>query len=192
LCSRRRRRCRMYGTRRNCRRGRGSGRRRMANMRCWNRKCRPHGRCWNDDSGRRNRGRSGRRMHCRYCWYRCSLWTGRRSSYAHRCLLLANRIQNVTRPGNIGEIDLGLDLIAINAAGARVLGRSLGFAGSTQVSADLLRLMLFHGTGVRLLLSDAYFRKCVENRFALNFQLPGQIVNSNLGHPPFLSSGLFR
>jgi hypothetical protein len=43
---------------------------------------------------------------------------------------------------------------------------------------------------MRLLLGDAYFRKYVENSFAFDFQLPGQIVNSNLAHPLFLSSGL--
>jgi hypothetical protein len=104
--------------------------------------------------------------------------------------LLADGIQNIAWPGNIGEIDLGLNLIAVNASGARHLRRGLRFAGAAQVSAHFHRLMLFHGTGVRLLLSDAYFGKCVENRFAFDFQLPGQIVNSNLAHPPFLSSGL--
>ncbi len=73
-----------------------------------------------------------------------------------------------------------------------MLRSALRFAGPTQVGADLLRFMLFNGTGVRLLFSDAYFRKCVENRFAFDFQLPGQIVNSNLAHPPFLSSALSR
>ena len=116
----------------------------------------------------------------------------RRSSRGHRGLLLTNGIQNVAGPGNIGKIDLGFDLIHFNAAGARVPGRGLRFALSAQVGAHLLRFVLFHGTGVRFLLSNAYFRKCVENRFAFDFQLPGQIVNSNLAHPPFLSSGLSR
>jgi hypothetical protein len=65
-------------------------------------------------------------------------------------------------------------------------------AGGAQVGSHLLCFVLFHGTGVRLLLSDAYFGKCVENRFAFDFQLPGQIVDSNLAHPLFLSSGLSR
>jgi hypothetical protein len=106
--------------------------------------------------------------------------------------LLTNGIQNVAWPGNIGEIDLGLNLIAINAGGTQVFRGGLRFAGSAQIKAHLLRFVLFHGAGVRLLLSDAYFRKRIENRFAFNFQLPGQIVNSNLAHPPFLSSGLSR
>jgi len=66
-----------------------------------------------------------------------------------------------------------------------MLRSALRFAGPAQISADLLRFVLFNGTGVRLLFSDAYFRKCIENSFAFDFQLPGQIVNSNLAHPPF-------
>jgi hypothetical protein len=116
----------------------------------------------------------------------------RGSSYTDRSLLLSNGIQNVARPGNVREINLGSNLIAIHTARARMLGRGLGFTGRPQVDAQLLRFVLFHGTGVRLLFSDAYFRKCVENRFAFDFQLPSQIVNSNLAHPPFLSSGLSR
>jgi hypothetical protein len=107
-------------------------------------------------------------------------------------VLLANGIQNVARPGNMREVDLGLNSIAIDAAGASVPGSALCFARPAQVRAHLLRFVLFHGTGVRLLLRDAYFRKCVENSFAFDFQLPGQIVNSNLAHPPFLSSVLSR
>jgi hypothetical protein len=106
--------------------------------------------------------------------------------------LLADSIENITWPGNIGEIDLGLNLIAIDAAGARLLRSSLCFAGGAQIGAHLLRFVLFNGTGMRFLLSNAHFRKCVENRFAFDFQLPSQIVNSNLAHPPFLSSGLSR
>jgi hypothetical protein len=106
--------------------------------------------------------------------------------------LLADGIQNVAWPGNIGEIDLGLNLVAVNAGRASVPCGCLRFTGAAQIGAHFLRLVFFHGTGVRLLLSDAYFRKCVENRFAFNFQLPGQVVDSNLAHPPFLPSGLSR
>jgi hypothetical protein len=41
-----------------------------------------------------------------------------------------------------------------------------------------------------LLLSDSNLRKHVENRFTFNFQLPCQIVNSNLAHPPSLASAV--
>ncbi len=43
-----------------------------------------------------------------------------------------------------------------------------------------------------LLLRDSNLLKYVENGFAFDFQLPSQIVDSNLAHPPFPSSGLFR
>ena len=56
------------------------------------------------------------------------------------------------------------------------------------MGAHFLRFMVFQRTGVRLLLGDAYFRKYIEDRFAFYFQLPGQIVDSNLTHPLFLSS----
>jgi len=39
-----------------------------------------------------------------------------------------------------------------------MLRSALRFAGPAQISADLLRFVLFNGTGVRLLFSDAYFR----------------------------------
>ncbi len=199
LCHRRRyRRCLRGWSRHWDRWGRCSRHSWLHNWRRRSGKRRPYGRLRNNDPRRRRRGRNRRRS---WSFHRRNRWccrrsrggrTDRRSSHTHGSLLLANGIQNVARSGNIGEIDLGLNLIAIGAAGTRRPGSRLRFAGSAQVGAHLLRLMLFHGTGVRLLLSDPYFRKCVENRFAFDFQLPGQIVNSNLAHPPFLSSGLSR
>ena len=56
------------------------------------------------------------------------------------------------------------------------------------MGTHLLSFMVFQRTGVRLFFGDAHFRKYVENRFAFYFQLPGQIVDSNLTHPLFLSS----
>jgi hypothetical protein len=106
--------------------------------------------------------------------------------------LLADGIQHVAGPGNIRKIDLGLNLARIHTARPRRLRCRLRFIGATQVGAHFFGLMFFHGTRVRLLFRDADRRKCVENRFAFDFQLPGQIVNSNLAHPPFLFSGLPR
>ena len=40
---------------------------------------------------------------------------------------------------------------------------------------------------MRLLFRDSHLWKRVKNFFALNFQFPGQIVDSNL-HPPLVSS----
>jgi len=47
--------------------------------------------------------------------------------------------------------------------------------------------MLFKRTGMRLLLSHPDDREHVENGFAFNFQLPCEIVDSNLTHPAFLT-----
>jgi hypothetical protein len=54
------------------------------------------------------------------------------------------------------------------------------------VGPHFLRLMILERTGVRLLLSDSNFGENIKNGLAFNFQLPGQIVDSNLTHPPFL------
>jgi hypothetical protein len=40
------------------------------------------------------------------------------------------------------------------------------------------------------LLGHANVRQCVENGFALDFQFPGKIVDSNLTHPAFRISAL--
>jgi hypothetical protein len=98
-------------------------------------------------------------------------------------LLLANGIQNISRPGDIREVDFGLDLI--RTAGTRRFGNSLGFTrGRAKMSAHFLRFVVLERTGVRFLLGDPDFVKNIENRFAFNFQFPGQIVDSNLAHPP--------
>jgi len=48
------------------------------------------------------------------------------------------------------------------------------------------RLMVLEGTGVRFFLGNSNFGENVKNGLAFDFQLPGQIVDSNLTHPPFL------
>src|SRR5580704_6333986 len=64
-------------------------------------------------------------------------------------------------------------------ASARVLG------GRFETRPDFVSLKIFHRAGMRLFLSDADLDQHVENRLALDFQFPGQIVDSNLAHPPF-------
>lgn len=98
-------------------------------------------------------------------------------------MLLADGIQNIARPGNIGEVDLSLDLV--RAAGARRLRGSLRFSGGlAKVGAHFLRFVLFNRTGMRLLLGDPDQFKNIEKSFAFDFQFPRQIVDSNLAHPP--------
>jgi hypothetical protein len=105
-------------------------------------------------------------------------------------LLADDRLQDIARLGNMRKIDLGLDFVSISPAGPRGSARGLGFAGGAEVCAHLHRLVLFKGTGMSLLLRDPNLWKYVENRFAFDFQLPCQIVDSNLAHPPFLSPRL--
>ena len=50
----------------------------------------------------------------------------------------------------------------------------------------LFRFMFLERTGMGLLLCHPDDGKRVENGFAFNFQLPGEIVDSNLTHPAFL------
>ena len=52
----------------------------------------------------------------------------------------------------------------------------------TKMLANQLRFVLFQRTGVRLLLGNAHRRQRVKNFLALDFQLTGQIIDSNL-HP---------
>ena len=88
------------------------------------------------------------------------------------------------------QIDFGFDLVAFGAHAACGSARSLRLFG-LEIRANLDRFVVFNRTGMSLLLGDSHFRKCIENSFALDFQFPGQIVDSNL-HPPFLSSELSR
>jgi hypothetical protein len=86
----------------------------------------------------------------------------------------------------VRQIDLGLDGIRFRA------GRR-GFRGSmlsvtTKMTAHALRFIKLKRTRVGLLLRDAHFGKDVKNLLALDFQFPGQIVDSNLTHPPSVSS----
>jgi hypothetical protein len=85
------------------------------------------------------------------------------------------------------KVDLGLDFLRFAASRPRSPARGLGLATSAEMRSDLLRFVVFKRTGVALFLGDSNFRKHIENRFALDFQLPRQVVDSNLAHPPFPS-----
>jgi hypothetical protein len=100
-------------------------------------------------------------------------------------LLFTDGVQHIARAGNLRKIDLGLDFVALGAAGSRRLCRT---GRLTSVRAEMRPhfdgLVIFNGTGVGLLLGDPDFSKHVEDRLAFNFQFSGQIVDSNLAHPP--------
>ena len=90
------------------------------------------------------------------------------------------------------KIDLGLDPLSFGATRTRSLTRALRLANRAEVFSHPDRFMVFNGAGMSLFLGDSDFRKYIENSFTLNFQLPCQIVDSNLAHPLFLSSTLSR
>lgn len=53
---------------------------------------------------------------------------------------------------------------------------------STQAAPHQQSLIVFQRAGMRLLLRDAQFRKHFDNRVGLDFQLPGQLVDTNFAH----------
>jgi hypothetical protein len=92
----------------------------------------------------------------------------------------------------MGEINLGLDLIAPGSAETSCLrgGRTIP-GGSTKMRPHLLRFMIFERAGVSFLFGDSHHGKHIENCFTFNFKLPGQIIDSNLAHSPVGSSNRF-
>ena len=58
------------------------------------------------------------------------------------------------------------------------------------MGSHLLRFVLLDRTGVRLLFGHPDERERVKNSLALDFQFPGEIVDSNLTHPAFLFPAL--
>ena len=60
------------------------------------------------------------------------------------------------------------------------------------MGADFLRFVVFERTGMGFFLSDPDYGERIKDCFALDFQLSGQVVNSNLAHPPLCPSGLSR
>src|SRR4029077_15587850 len=85
----------------------------------------------------------------------------------------------------MGEVNLGLDFIAVGPSRSGGPAGTLCRAGSAEAGTHFIRFMVFERTGMALLLGDSDFRKHIENGLALDFQLSCQIVDSNLAHPPF-------
>ncbi len=198
-----RRRCRTRWSRRNagCRGGgnwrlRGN-RRGLRLRRRWLRRNHVHrtrpglrqndARCWHGRSYR-NLGSGGwlcfdwRRSHDRT---RHRGWWSRRG---RRLLLADDGLQDIAGLGYMRKIDLGLDFIWLDAAGAGAFAGHLRFTGRAEMCAYLCCFVFFDGTGMCLLLSHPHRNQCVENGLAFDFQLSSQIVDSNLAHPPYFSS----
>jgi len=102
-------------------------------------------------------------------------------------LLADDCLENISGLGDVRQVDLGLDFVSFSAGCTRGLCR--GCLGP-EVSPHLLRFMFFQRTGVRFLLGNSDLCKHIENGLALDFQFSGQIVDSNLAHPPSISSKL--
>jgi len=99
------------------------------------------------------------------------------------CSLLLDGAQYVARPRNIRQVNLGFDFL-FAASGTRSLRRTWRCLGAAaQMFPHQFRFVVFQGTGVRLLLRHANRGQNVKNFLALDFQLTGQIIDSNLTHP---------
>jgi hypothetical protein len=82
------------------------------------------------------------------------------------------------------EVDLGLDLFfAVSRAGVSLRGIRRSFGTAAKMFPHQVRFVIFQRTGVRFLLRDAHRGQRVKNFLTLDFQLTGQIVDSNLTHP---------
>ena len=98
-------------------------------------------------------------------------------------LLLRDGAQHVSGPRNIRQVNFGLDSF-VAMGGARSLRRtrrSLGAAA--EMLSHQFRFVIFQRTGVRFLLRNTHRGQHVKNFLALDFQLTGQIIDSNLTHP---------
>jgi hypothetical protein len=158
--------------------------------------------CGSHNSGRNWRGGWGRRS----CWlgsYRSSCGRfgllhrrGGRSRRRSRCrrssglLFIKNGLQHVSRLGDMRQVNLGLDFVRASMRSTTRLRRAVPVPRAFEVRTNFFRFVLFERTGMRLLLGDTNFGQYIENGFAFDFQFPGQIVDSNLTHPPLCSSEL--
>lgn len=134
-----------------------------------------------------SRGRDGdsrsRRSRCR----RCNMNSGRRRGYNSRgarrrslgsslgLLTLEDRLERIARLGDLGEVDLRLDV-------GLWLTRARGAVSTVEVVAYFLSLIGLDRAGVRLSSNADRFKR-IENRPALYFQFSCQIIDSNFAHP---------
>jgi hypothetical protein len=82
------------------------------------------------------------------------------------------------------EVDLGLDLVFAVSSTRRSLRRTgCRIRAAAEMLSHQIRFVVFQRTGVRFLLRDTHRGQHVKNFLALDFQLTGQIVDSNLTHP---------
>jgi len=147
---------------------------------------RHHSRRWRRRRVNRGLGRHCLRRPCP-CIYR-RLLNRRLDCRARRgmlgySLLLCDGAQHVSRPRNIRQVNFGLDsFVAVGGTRSfRRTRRSLGAAA--EMLSHQFRFVIFQRTGVRFLLRNTHRGQHVKNFLALDFQLTGQIIDSNLTHP---------
>jgi hypothetical protein len=99
---------------------------------------------------------------------------------------LGESLQHIAGTGNVGEVDLRLDAIALARRGPGT--RAVALSLFLEMGTHFFRFVGFERAGMRLLGGDAGHNQGIQNRLALYFQLSCQIVNSNLAHPPLHSS----
>ena len=129
---------------------------------------------------RRSRSRGLGNRGGRHCDLRLDHCRGRRLRFA------AQQIRNVAGFGNMREIDLGFDLTLSSSRSATVSRRARCALPGKKL-ADTFGFVDFDRTRVRLLFRYPDFGKDIKDSFALDFQLPRQIVDSNFTHPPVFS-----
>jgi hypothetical protein len=102
------------------------------------------------------------------------------------CLfLLRDRTEHVARTRNMRQINLGLDLFfAMSGGTGRSVSRRRSFAMRAEALAHQFCFMLLERTGVRFFLGNTDLSEHVKYRFALDLQLTGQIIDSNLHQFP--------
>ncbi len=109
-------------------------------------------------------------------------------------LLLRDGAQHVAWTRNMRQIDLGFDLVfGVRRRGTRSSCRGgSAFGAGAKMLADQFGFVFLQRTRVRLLLRDTHRGQHVKNLFALDFQLTGQIIDSNLHPLSFSFSGPAR
>jgi hypothetical protein len=88
------------------------------------------------------------------------------------------------------QINLGFDFFLAARRTRSSRRGTLRFSRASDIGPHFFCFMLLQRTRMRLLLGHSDMWQRIENRFALDFQFPGEIVDSNLTHPAFLFPAL--
>jgi len=98
-------------------------------------------------------------------------------------LLLPDGAQDIARMGDVRQIDLCFDFVfRMSGSAGWPCGSRSGLAAGTEEFADEFGFVLLERAGMRFLFGNADLGQHVKNGFALDLQLTGQIIDSNL-HP---------